>query len=103
MINQALSGIRTAQSLLDISAHNTANAMTKNFKPQSAIVADNPNGGSYIQEVRNLATAPEGSDLAVDLTSEMVQSIQAEVMYKFNAETIKTYDQTTATLINIKA
>ena len=71
----ALSGIQSAQTRLAVSAHNVANLLTEDFRPQRVEQTQMSSGGSRarVQQARH----PE----PVSLEREIVSQIQAKTAY----------------------
>jgi len=75
----ALSGMQSAEKRIAVSAHNIANLLTEDFRPQSAVQSASPAGGS---EAR-IRTAPKPAP--VSLEREIVGQIQAKTQYSASA------------------
>ena len=101
-ISSGLSGLRSAQMALDVSAHNIANANTAGFNPQTIPHQESPTGG-----VSSSISAPQASGQAAesgtDLATETVNSLVYKHQFGINAKVIQTADQNLGTLVNIKA
>ncbi len=101
-----------------VTAHNIANVSTDNFTPRHAVYATGPNGrGTVLDSI--LPTGPnirEMGDLAADdglsavkrpsgteLERELTRMISTQRAYEANAQTVRSADEMTATLLNIVA
>ena len=92
----ALSGINAAQTRLNASAHNIANAMTPDFRRQLVTQTAEPAGG--LSASLSQAAQP-GDALAEDIVAQM----SASVLYRANARTLRTDRDLTGTLIDLMA
>ena len=90
MINN-LNSMLAHQRLMDINANNIANVNTKNFKAVDAKIVD------------KLEISTNTSNKGTNLTKELTDQIIIEKGYKAQAPAIKTQDEMTKTLLNIKA
>jgi flagellar hook protein FlgE len=79
------------QILMDINANNVANVNTKDFKADEAEIT----GGLKVDEYKS----GEGTDL----TKELPEQIVIEDGFKAQVPAIKTEDEMTKTLLDIKA
>jgi len=90
MINNNISSLNAHQTLMDINANNVANINTKNFKPDEA----------YIGE--NLSVNEKKGD-RLELSKEIINQIVIEDGFKAQIPAIKTQNEMTKTLLDIKA
>lgn len=108
-LNNGLSGMRAAQSALDVSSHNIANMNTQGFKPQQIIQSENSTGGvnaairAPAAESADTAGKPEAATSGTDAATEMVNSLQFRATFDLNAKMVKTADEMLGTLVNTKA
>ncbi len=79
------------QTLMDINANNVSNVNTKNFKATEAHIGN------------NLEVNANVSDTGTDLTKELTGQIVIEYGFKAQVPAIKTQDEMTKTLLDIKA
>jgi flagellar hook protein FlgE len=86
-----LNSMLAHQRLMDINANNIANVNTKNFKAVDAKIVD------------KLEISTNTSNKGTNLTKELTDQIIIEKGYKAQAPAIKTQDEMTKTLLNIKA
>lgn len=93
-ISSSLSGLNTVMVGIQTSAHNIANSNTENFKPQvSTNYTLDENQG--VQSV----TEPKKSE-KLDITKEIVNLQENQVLYKANAKAFKIQSSVQGTLIN---
>jgi flagellar basal body rod protein FlgC len=64
----SLSGLRAAQSALDVAAGNVAKLETPGYRRRVVVQSDTPEGGT---RVTTAAAAAPGSDLAADLVGAL--------------------------------
>ncbi|MFZ4527054.1 MAG: flagellar basal body protein [Undibacterium curvum] len=108
-LNNGLSGMRAAQSALDVSSHNIANMNTQGFKPQQIVQSENSTGGvstavrAPAAESADTAGKPEAAASGTDAATEMVNSLQFRATFDLNAKMVKTADEMLGTLVNTKA
>lgn len=96
-----LSGMRAAQTRLDTTAHNVANAQTPSFKRQVVQQSAVPDaGGTQTQVLReNVEQTGDQGQLARD----MVEQRGALHSYAANLKTIQIKDQILGSLLDTKA
>ena len=75
----ALSGMRGAETRIAVSAHNIANLLTEDFRPQRAEQVASRGGGSQTRVRQSTQAAP------VSLEREIIGQIQAETQYAASA------------------
>ena len=75
----ALSGMRGAETRIAVSAHNVANLLTEDFRPQRTEQVASRGGGIQTRESQATQPAP------VSLAREIVGQIQAETQYAASA------------------
>ena len=80
----------------NVTANNVANMNTEDFKSSEAIMNEDKNGGVYV------TTRKTGSS-EVDLTKKMVDMMTTSEGLKANLKTLKTTDEMTKSIIDIKA
>ncbi len=123
----ALSGLMAQDQRLSVSANNIANAdttgalptpqapastvykpLTVNFTSQPgggvlSHVTSNPNGYTAVPDLNGPYANSQGLVAApnVDLTQEMVNLLQAELLYKANIDVIKTQKHMMGDLLNM--
>lgn len=105
-LNNGLSGMRAAQSALDVSSHNIANMNTQGFKPQQIVQSENSTGGvstAVRAQAAESAGKPEAAASGTDAATEMVNSLQFRATFDLNAKMVKTADEMLGTLVNTKA
>ena len=92
----ALSGLNAASLQLESSAHNIANAMTPGFRRQLVTQTAEPSGGVSASVTQ---AAQPGDALAEDIVGQM----SASVLYRANAQTLRTDRDLAGTLIDLLA
>lgn len=112
ILKTAVSGIRAAQTKLNVSANNTANINTRSYK-KKVVSNETLAGGGVRTRIRVINTpgAPvydivsgkleESSN--VSLVEESVNMISALTELKSNAKAIRAHDEILGTIINISA
>lgn len=75
----ARSGMQSAERRIAVSAHNVANLLTDDFRPQRAVQTSRPGGGSSTRV--ETAARPE----RVSLAREVVGQIEAGTQYSASA------------------
>ncbi|HIF95027.1 MAG TPA: flagellar basal body rod protein [Myxococcales bacterium] len=71
----ALSGIQSAQTRIGVSAHNVANYLTEDFRPQRVVQTAAPSGGTRARVQQSRDPEP------VSLEREIVSQITAKTAY----------------------
>ncbi|MBR7777426.1 flagellar basal body protein [Undibacterium rugosum] len=108
-LNSGLSGMRAAQTALDVSSHNIANMNTQGFKPQQIIQSENGTGGvstairASATESAETANTSEIAASGTDAATEVVNSLRFRATFDLNAKMVKTADELLGTLVNTKA
>lgn len=95
-ISTALSGMNAASMQIGVSGHNIANAMTPGFRRQQVEQTAVPEGGVRA-EVSTAVVA--GDALAEDIVNQMA----ASVVYKANAQAVRTQRDLTGGLLDVLA
>ena len=111
-INSNVSALQAFSRQMAVSANNVANAYSDDFKKSRAINTEGENGlvestitkidtpGPLVEDP--LSPAGELKELSnTDIAEELVNQITAEHGYKANAKTIKTYEETIGSLIDM--
>jgi flagellar hook protein FlgE len=93
--NSALSAIAAYRTGLNVTANNIANMNTKGFKPTSAIMNEDSNGGVKV-------TLSQSQDEGVDLAKETVGMTIGKDAIKANIKSLQTEDQMLKSLIDMK-
>jgi flagellar hook protein FlgE len=91
MITTNVKSIQAHQTLMDINANNVANVNTDDFKATDAKIVDKLEISAY-----------QTND-GTDLTKELTDQIAIEDGFKAQIPAIKTEDEMTKTLLDIKA
>ena len=89
-INNNVNSLLAHQTLLDINANNVANVNTEDFKATDAKIVD------------KLEISAHQTDSGTNLTKELTDQIVIEEGFKAQLPAIKTQDELTKTLLDIK-
>jgi len=111
-VDNNVSALQAFSKQMMVSANNVANALSDNFKKSRAINTEGENGGveTTISRINTpgplvedpLSKTGELKELSnTDIAEEMVNQLSAEYGYKANAKTIKTYEETVGSLIDM--
>ncbi len=92
----ALSGLNAASLQLQSSAHNIANAMTPGFRRQIVSQTADPAGGVN-------ASLTQATDAGESLAEDIVGQMTASVLYRANAQTLRTDRDLSGSLIDLMA
>ena len=99
-----LSGLRATQTQLDVTGNNIANALTPGFQQKTVNLQDIASGGVKVSSITPyVPNSTEGLENNVDLATQIVNLKQEELMYSFNAKTIKAQSDTLGKLLDIMA
>ncbi len=112
MIQGNVSALQAFSRQMQVSANNVANALSDDFKKSRAINSEGENGQveSVITKIDTpgplvedpLSETGELKELSnTNIAEELTNQIIAEQGFKANALTIKTYEETTGTLLDI--
>lgn len=93
--SSSLSAIAAYGTGLNVTANNIANMNTQGFKPTSAIMNEDVNGGVKV-------TLSQSQDAGVDIAKEMVDMIIGKDAIKANIKSLQTEDQMLKSLIDMK-
>jgi len=101
LLNTAISGLKTASKRAEVAANNIVNVNTDGFTAdrvqQTSIVTNStPAGGSGVQAQIISGNQP------TDSATEIVKLIEAEVAYKASAQTLRTAQELSDELVNIR-
>jgi flagellar hook protein FlgE len=99
----ALSGLRASSAGLGVRANNVANLQSDGYKAQRVDLAAQASGGVQVAGYSTDPTAPDPGGSNVDLTSETVQGMGFEFMYKANLKVLKTAQELTRATLDMKA
>lgn len=110
-ITSALSGIQSGGRMLNVGAHNIANAQTEGFKRTRVLPLESAAGGVTVTLDKDVRSEPhffsneepfilrEGSN--VDLGEEIVSSLQATNLIEANLASFNIQDKVLGTLLDI--
>lgn len=93
--SSALSAIAAYGTGLNVTANNMANMNTTGFRPTSAIMNEDVNGGVKV-------TLSQSQDAEVDIAKEMVDMMIEKNAIQVNIKSLQTEDQLLKSLIDIK-
>jgi len=91
----ALSGMQSAQTRVAVSAHNVANLLSEDFRPQRAVQTSVAAGGSQVRVAQSPDPAP------VSLAREVVGQIQASTQHSAGARVFAVGAEMRGTLIDL--
>lgn len=94
LFQSPMSAVRAHTRSLLVSAHNVANAGTKDFKPLETVMLSQPNGG-VAAEVR------QSTETGVDLTQETIDMISSERAIEANIAVMRASDKTLGVILDI--
>jgi flagellar hook protein FlgE len=103
-LNTSVSGLTAASTLLDVGAHNIANASTAGFRPQRVELSSrDPQQGVSVDAI-TAGEAPAAPDTSgTDLATEMVGLVVAKALYGANARAFDIAAETTRYLLDERA
>ena len=94
-IQNALSGIRLAETRKQAEAHNAANMVTEGFKEQEVLAVESPNGVE--SRVR------ERSRPGHDPVKNAVDSVTTSILYRANMSVLRAEDEQTRHTLDLLA
>jgi len=110
-IASALSGIQAGGRILNVGAHNIANAQSENFKRTRALPVESAAGGVTVILDKDVRSGPqffsnedptiprEGSN--VDLGEEIISNLQVKSLIEANIASIRIQDKVLGSLLDI--
>ncbi len=111
-IQSNVSALQAFSKQIGVSANNVANSLSDNFKSSRAInnqgeenqvtttITQSKTSGPLVEDpIKNDGSLKELSN--TDIAEELVQQISAQHGFDANAKTIKTYDETIGSLIDV--
>lgn len=99
----ALSALRASSAGLAVQANNVANLQSEGFKAKRVGLASQAPDGVQVSGLTEDNTPSGLAPSNVDLTTETVQGMGFEVMYKANLKIIKAQDEMTKATLDMKA
>lgn len=93
----ALSGMQSATTRVAVSAHNVANLLSEDFRPQRAVQSSLSSGGSQARVEQSRDPAP------VSLAREVVGQIEASTQYSASARVFAVGAEMRGTLLDMLA
>ena len=108
-INSSVSALHAADRMLEVSAHNVANANTDGFKSSVASAQEDINGGVKVTISKNSqpGTVYDTGDgimaesSNVNYATEAVNQISARTLFAANVASLKTYREMYKSIIDI--
>jgi flagellar basal body rod protein FlgG len=105
-ISTSLSGMKAAQTMMDVTANNIANLNTKNFQQKEVVLQEQKQGGVSVTQIKNsLNPVQQSSDMSnnVNLNQQMVTLMQSQIFYSVNAKALKIESETIGKVVNVYA
>lgn len=90
-----LSGLKSAELIIGRSSQNIANINTEGYKSVNSLTGQQPDDSFESENLLNLSD--------VDIATEAVAQILGTTAYKANLQGIKTVDEMTGDILDIKA
>lgn len=92
----ALTGVQAASLRMESAAHNIANANTPNFQRQVVTLQTQEQAGV-------LTTIGKAEEIGAALAADLVEQMDAAAAYRANLRMIQADQQTTGSLLDLKA
>ena len=92
----ALTGVQAASLRMESAAHNIANANTPNFQRQVVTLQTQEQAGV-------LTTTGKAEEIGAALAADLVEQMDAAAAYRVNLRMIQADQQTTGSLLDLKA
>lgn len=92
----ALTGVQAASLRMESAAHNIANANTPNFQRQVVTMQTQESAGV-------LTTTGKAEEIGAALAADLVEQMDAAAAYRANLRMIQADQQTTGSLLDLKA
>ena len=92
----ALSGVQAASTRLDAAANNIANSQTPGFRRDQVVQQTQESEGV-------LTVVGKAQEVGADLAADLVEQMQASATYKANLRSIRTQEEMTGSLLDIRA
>ncbi|MEK8086948.1 flagellar basal body protein [Aquabacterium sp. A3] len=92
----ALTGVQAASLRMESAAHNIANANTPNFQRQVVTLQTQEQAGV-------LTTTGKAEEIGAALAADLVEQMDAAAAYRANLRMIQADQQTTGSLLDLKA
>ncbi|MEJ2201529.1 MAG: flagellar basal body rod C-terminal domain-containing protein [Desulfuromonadaceae bacterium] len=109
-LDKSIMGMNAMGTRLAVTANNIANCNTDEFKKDRVTLTEARNGGVLVQDISKVNTPgttvevyEETRELSnVDLGEEFVNLMTTQAGYTANAKVIKTQEELTGTILDIK-
>ncbi|MFK7896520.1 MAG: flagellar basal body rod C-terminal domain-containing protein [Myxococcota bacterium] len=94
-LSNALSGMQSASARVATSAHNVANLLTEDFRPQRAVQESKKGGGSSVRVRTSDSAKP------VQLEREIIDQMQASTQYTASARVVSVASEMRGSLLDL--
>ncbi len=99
----ALSGLRASSAGLAVQANNVANQLSDGYKAKRVDLVAEASGGVQVSGVSQDPTPAGPGRSNVDLTTETVQGLGFDLMYRANLKVLKAADELAQATLDLKA
>ncbi len=96
------SGLDVNQFRMNSTAHNVANTNTENFHSQQVVSSENASENNTASGT-SVNAVKKSAETGVNISSEMTDMKQSEVVYKANAKAVQVQDKTMGSLMDTEA
>ncbi len=103
VVGIALSGLRASGAGLAVQANNVANQLSDGFKAKRVDLVAEASGGVRVSGVSADPTPAGPGASNVDLTTETVQGMGFDLMYRANLKVLKAADELMQATLDLKA
>jgi flagellar hook protein FlgE len=103
VVGTALSGLSASSAGLAVQANNVANQLSDGYKAKRVDLVAEASGGVRVSGVSQDSTPAGPGTSNVDLTTETVQGMGFDIMYRANLQVLSTADELTKTTLDMKA
>jgi flagellar hook protein FlgE len=103
VVGMALSGLSASSAGLAVQANNVANQLSDGYKAKRVDLVAEASGGVRVSGVSQDPTPAGPGPSNVDLTTETVQGMTFDIMYRANLKVLKTSEELTKATLDLKA
>ena len=103
VVGMALSGLSASSAGLAVQANNVANQLSDGYKAKRVDLVAEASGGVRVSGVSQDPTSAGPGTSNVDLTTETVQGMSFDLMYRSNLKVLKTADELMQATLDMKA
>lgn len=96
------SGLDVNQFRMNSTAHNVANINTENFHSQQVVSSENASEKNTASGT-SVSAVKKSAETGVNISSEMTDMKQSEVVYKANAKAVQVQDKAMGSLLDTVA